>query len=384
VKVALAALVLLVIVVASASLPVRAYLDFQVIFHANLGLLRGIPVYDHVGQVEMIAELAGVPVSRVFVLPFPYPPWYALGTVWLALLPIDVAARVWFGLSLMMLAVSVAVLTSDHSAAKRGLLSIAGLLWLPVLGSLFVGQYGFPVLLGAALITHALRRENVVLTALAAALLTFKPHLGGLLLLLALSSLAMRRDRFGRNALPAVIVSGAVLFGLGFLASPRWPVDYFQSLARFGGFGDVSQCQQCVSLATALARLAGGGLGQAAWISAVIAIVLGVWLVRHWRQLTSTADGLVVPGILLTLLAGPYLLNYDYLLLVVPFIALAKDARRADWIGLALAFALPLVSLALLGTRGNASLILSTCLVALLFARRLAESDALDASQPPS
>jgi hypothetical protein len=100
--------------------------------------------------------------------------------------------------------------------------------------------------------------------------------------------------------------------------------------------------------------------------------------------LTSTADGLVVPGILLTLLAGPYLLNYDYLLLVVPFIALAKDARRVDWIGLALAFALPLVSLALLGTRGNASLILSTCLVALLFARRLAESDALDASQPPS
>jgi len=386
-KVALAALILLLVVAAAALLPVRAYLDFQVIFHANLGLLRDIPLYDHAGQVEMIAELAKVPASQVFVLPFPYPPWYALSTVWLARLPIDMAARVWFGLSLLMLIISAGLLTYGQPPAKRILLSLGAILWLPVLGSLFVGQYGFPVLLGAALMTHALRRENALLTAMAAALLTFKPHLGGLLLLLVMISLAMRRDRFGRNALLAVIVAGAALLGLGYLASPRWPVSYFHSLTAFSSFGDVSKCEQCVSLAATLARLAGGGLDVAVWISAAIALLLGTWLILRWRQLTLMADGLVVPGILLTLLVSPYLLNYDYLLLAVAFIALAKNVRSVQWIGLGLAFALPLVSLALLGTRGNASLILSTCLVSLLFTRSLAQADIfqqLDVTQRPS
>jgi hypothetical protein len=386
-KIALAVLILLAIVAAAVLLPVRPYLDFQVIYHANLGLLRGIPLYDHAGQMEMIAELAMVPVSQVLVLPFPYPPWYALSTLWLALLPIGLAARVWFGLSLLMLIVSAGLLTHGQPTAKRVLLSLGAILWMPVLGGLFVGQYGFPVLLGAALMTYALRRENAELTAIAAALLTFKPHLGGLVLLLVMINLAMRRDRFGRSALLAVILAGALLLGLGFLTSPRWPVDYLHSLIGFRNFGGVSRCEQCVSLSIALARLGGGGLNQAAWISAVIAILLGAWLFRRWRHLTSPANGLVVPGILLTLLVSPYLLNYDYLLLVAAFILLARDARRANWIGLALAFALPLVSLALLGTKGNNSLILSTLLAAALFARRLAKADALrqlDVTQHPS
>ena len=81
-----------VIVLAAALLPVRPYLDFQLIFHANLGLLRGISLYDHSGQVSMIAQLAQVSPERVYVLPFPYPPWYALSTLWLATMPIHTAA----------------------------------------------------------------------------------------------------------------------------------------------------------------------------------------------------------------------------------------------------------------------------------------------------
>ena len=69
----------------------------------------------------------------------------------------------------------------------RPVLFAGGLMWLPVLGSLFVGQYGFPVLLGAALMIYALRRENPLMIALAAALLTFKPHLGGVIVIVARS-----------------------------------------------------------------------------------------------------------------------------------------------------------------------------------------------------
>src|SRR5512146_1939721 len=82
--------------------PVQPYLDFQVLYQTNMGLLRGIPVYDHAGQVQMIAQLAGVTPQQVHLLPFPYPPWYALFTVWLAWLPISTGARVWFGINLLL------------------------------------------------------------------------------------------------------------------------------------------------------------------------------------------------------------------------------------------------------------------------------------------
>ncbi|HET6845222.1 MAG TPA: hypothetical protein VFH29_00215, partial [Anaerolineales bacterium] len=88
-RIALAALVLLLIAAAAAAVPIQPYQDFQVLYHADMGLLRGIPLYDRAGQVQMIAEIAGVAPSQVYVLPFPYPPWNALSTIWLARLPVD-------------------------------------------------------------------------------------------------------------------------------------------------------------------------------------------------------------------------------------------------------------------------------------------------------
>ena len=50
-KMAIAVLALLFVVATAALVPVRPYMDFQVLFHADMGLLRGIPLYDHAGQV---------------------------------------------------------------------------------------------------------------------------------------------------------------------------------------------------------------------------------------------------------------------------------------------------------------------------------------------
>jgi hypothetical protein len=64
------------------------------------------------------------------------------------------------------------------------------------------------------------------------------------------------------------------------------------------------------------------------------------------------------------MLVSPYLQNYDYLLLVVPLIELARRKRRPlEWIAMGIAYGLPYVSLALWGTRGNASLIVSACIL---------------------
>lgn len=380
-KLALLALALIAVLAAAALLPVRPYLDFQVIYHADLGWLRGIALYDHAGQVNMIAELAGVPASQVYVLPFPYPPLYALSTLWLARLPIDLAARAWFGLNLLLFLLSMWLLTEALPAAKRAILVAAGLLWPPVLGGLFVGQYDFPVLLGAVLMIHALRQEKALLVAVAAALLTLKPHLGGPVVVLVLIKLAQRRHGVGRDALLATLAAGAILFGLGFLASANWPVDYVRSLTAFGSLGGVSACTQCVSLSTALVRTAGGGLQAALWISVGIAVLCCGWSVLRWRHVASTPSGLVAAGILIIMLVSPYLLNYDYVLLLVPFIELARGARSAlEWIGVVLAYAVPVFGLGLLGTAGNVSLVLSACILSALAVRTLTRDVASQAA----
>lgn len=354
-------------------LPIRPYLDFQVIYHADMGLLRGIPIYDHAGQVSMIAQLARVSADQVFVLPFPYPPWYALATLWLVLLPIDAAARLWFGVNLIMLFLSIVWLTNGWPAPKRLLVTSCAILFVPVLGSLFVGQYGFPVLLGAALMTRALRRHSAALTGISAAMLTFKPHLGALVLIIVVVHLWQRRDDFGRRSLLAIALSGTILFAAGFLASPLWPVDYYHSLT---GFKDVSQCHQCVSVPMALASLVGAGFSQAVWIAAGISVVLAAFLVRRWRPRVPGPSQLVVGAVLLTFLVSPYLQNYDYVLLVVPFLALAAIARGVGWLWLTLAYALPLGSLALLGSAGNVSLVFSACVLFGIAAGKIGNIDA--------
>ncbi len=271
-RLAFAALLVTLIVAAASAVPLNPYLDFQVLFHANMGLLRGIALYDHAAQVDMIARIAAVPAAQVYVLPFPYPPWYALSTIWLAWLPVNIAVRVWFGLNLLMLLISSILLTSGQPFMRRALLALAVVFWLPALGSLFVGQYVFPVLLGAALMVHALKVEKPALAALAAALLTFKPHLGLAIILAVILLFLSRRDQFSRRAALGLLAAAAVLFGLGFLASANWPIEYGASLLAFRGLHGVPECTQCVSLPMMIARLADGGLTMAAWIALALAV----------------------------------------------------------------------------------------------------------------
>jgi hypothetical protein len=125
---------------------------------------------------------------------FPYPPWYMLGTFYLGLLPIRSAGALWFQLNLVMLFLSVWFLTDGWNGRLRLIAFPLALFFLPVLGALSVGQYDFPVLLGTSLLIYSLRRENVALTTLGAVLLTFKPHIGVLILLSALGWLIGSRN----------------------------------------------------------------------------------------------------------------------------------------------------------------------------------------------
>jgi hypothetical protein len=357
-------------------LPIPPYLDFQVLYHANLGLTQGIALYDRAGQAEMIARLAGVTPGQVFVLPFPYPPWYALATLPLALLPIETAARLWFGLNLSMLLVSIWLLTDGWKPVTRLASFLAAIVFIPVIGTLYVGQFVFPVLLGASLMTHALRRENIVLTAIAAALLTFKPHLGGPLAGAALIYLFLRRDDFSRRARTAILVTAILLFAFGFLADPAWPINYLHSLLGFRDIPGVSSCGLCASLPVGLVALFTGqtDIGPALPLGAALFVLLFAALIRFRRAIFQDPVSLVSASILITLLADPYLLNYDFALLLVPLFILVS---RMDWFWPALAYLLPSFLLGLFGRGGNLYMPVSALL---LLSLQIARANSIDVS----
>jgi hypothetical protein len=358
------------LVAALLPLPLPPYLDFQVIYHADLGLLRGIPVYDHAGQVNMIARLANVQPDQVYVLPFPYPPWYALATVWLALLPIGIAVRLWFGLNVAMLFASVWLLTDGWVGIKRLTAFLPPFLFLPVLGTLLVGQYVFPVLLGAALCMYAVDKEKPLLIALACALLTFKPHLGALILLAIMVHLFLRKDAFSLRALIYTFLTGVLLAALGFLADPAWPLDYFHSLLAFGQVPGVPTCDQCTSLPVLIPRLANiqASFALAPFLGLVILIALLIWWMLTRRSTIQYPVQLLTLSVFVVLLANPYLLNYDFVLLLLPFFVLIKQNHTyLEFLFVALAYLLPFITLDFIGRQANIAFLLSTLILLAIF-----------------
>ena len=136
-------ILLLVIAIAVGMFAVALYVpnilpagsDFSALYNTNLALVNGIPIYD-LPQVEALAQQhSGLPAEKFFLARFPYPPWYALSTFYLGLLPARVAVTLWFELNLVMLFLSVWFLTDGWSGRLRLLAFPLALFFLPVLGA---------------------------------------------------------------------------------------------------------------------------------------------------------------------------------------------------------------------------------------------------------
>src|SRR5688572_12670749 len=70
--------------------------DFSAIYNTNLALVNGIPIYDQAAVRAFAQPLSGIPDESFFLSRFPYPPWYALSTFYLAYLSPSSAATLWF------------------------------------------------------------------------------------------------------------------------------------------------------------------------------------------------------------------------------------------------------------------------------------------------
>ncbi|HQU37044.1 MAG TPA: glycosyltransferase family 87 protein [Anaerolineales bacterium] len=350
-----------------APLPLEPFLDFQVLYRADSGLLRGIPLYDLAGQEQMVANDLGVAVERVFVLPFPYPPWYALATLPIALLPISIAVRMWFLLNTAMLMLSAWLITDGWTPRSRLISFVLAPLFFPSLGALMVGQYVFPTMLGMAMMVYALRQKNAAVLAVGMALTTFKPHVGAFALLAVAVHLLLRRDDFGARALKSAAVTGLFLFAIGFLADGNWVVNYWGSLFAFK---DASACRQCDSLPMAITQLVGFGFDRAFLVSLALLIGLVALLARSFPRLQ---DGrLVALFTCMMLLVNPYLQNYDFAFVWIPLMVCAGFTRSpiAQVVAL-LAFILPWVGFVLWGSGGGFTMLVLTAALMVVVMRSI-------------
>jgi len=363
---AIAAMVLIALYVPN-SLPVNS--DFSAIYNTDLALVHRIPIYDLEKVRALAVQYAGIPAQDFFLARFPYPPWYALSTFYLGLMSGRAAGTLWFELNLIMLFLSIWLLTDGWPGRTRLISFPLALFFLPVLGALSVGQYDFPVLLGTCLLIYSLRRENVTLTVLGMVLLTFKPHLGALILLSALGWLVYHSS-FGRRVMRPLIGAGVVLFAVGFIADPAWVVSYPRMLLDYQNEGNVSACSECASLPVWISRwFFDGSLTTALWIAIILLAVCGLLFYLTY-SLWKPHVLLLTAAVLVTLLVSPYLYNYDYLMLLVPFAILINDGNLTEKIFVILCYLAPTFALILYGRNGNLSLIVATIvLLILLYAR---------------
>jgi len=360
----LAIIILIIALYVPNSLPVNS--DFSAIYNIDLALVNRIPIYD-LPKVEVLAQQhSGIPPKNFFLARFPYPPWYALSTFYLGFMSARAAATLWFELNLVMLFLSIWFLTDGWPGRLRLIAFPLGLFFLPVLGALSVGQYDFPVLLGTALLIYSLRKENVALTILGVVLLTFKPHVGALILVSVLGWLIANRSSFGRRVIRPFLIAGVILFAIGFIADPAWIISYPRMLLNYQNEGNVSACSECASLPVWLSRwFFDGSLSTATMIAGVLFVIL-IFLFYFVLPSLKSPELLLTGALLITLLVSPYLYNYDFLLLLVAFAVLAKQGNLVQIIIVLICYFIPSFALLLLGRAGNISLIIVSIVLTLL------------------
>ena len=384
--------VLIIVLLPVAMLAIALYIpnslhtnsDFLAIYDADLRLLQHIKPYDYQSQIHLIAGQTGTLPENVYVPQFPYPPWFAVSTFYLGLLSIQSAATLWFEINLVMLFLTVWFISGDWHPRLRLFSFLAPFFFIPIIGTLGVGQYDFPVLLGSAMLIYSIRHRRLALISIGAALLTFKPHLGIPIFLVVLIYFFFLRDLFSRRALVWIFSGMAFLCVIGLIADPLWLIDYPLSFLTYQAGADIASCAACDSLPSWLAihLISGSTLSQMTLISAVLFVVLVLIFGTIRSRLLKSPDYLLNVSILIVLLANPHLYNYDFILLLIPFALLAEVSRSLpERIGLIILYLFPFFAIVIFGrTIGDPTLLFVTLLLALLIFIHARKPQPLDVS----
>jgi len=333
--------------------------DFTSFWTASRLALAGSPrgAYDvsahHAQQIAIFGRDTGYAA-------FFYPPIFLLICLPLATLPYFVALAAW-------LAATGALYWRMARAWLGEAFGAMPVFAFPaVLINVGHGQNGFlsAALFGAGALW--LDRRPIV-AGLCLGALAYKPHLGIMIPIALAIGGRWRTFAAAAFAVLALAVASYGMFGIetwrGFLAD--------SSLARQtleqGLVGDAK-----MQSAFAAVRLWGGSLGWAYAVQAAVAALAAaglVWLHRHAPRSGAEGPAMIVAA----LIASPFLLDYDLVILAAPLAWMLREGVKGGFIGwektiLAAAFVLPAVS-RMLATQGMlplGPLVMAALLVAIL------------------
>jgi len=265
-----------------------------------------------------VAEQAIVPAAIGQVVPWQYPPSFALLILPLALLPYSAAFVLFMSATLALYLWLIHAMMPDRRAL------LAGLGFTAVLVNALGGQNGFlsAALLGGGLI---LLESRPLVAGMLLGLLTYKPHLG------LLVPFVLAAGGYWRAIVAAAL--SALLFGLlAWLAfgGESWQ-GFWGHLAAAGDYlrAGVLPWDKMASVFAA-ARLLGAGVMLASGLHGIVALAVAAISIEAWWRGGSLEHraSLAVAG---TTLVVPALYDYDLVLLAIPIAILAADGLRFGW-----------------------------------------------------
>ena len=180
-----------------------------------------------------------------------------------------------------------------------------------------------------------------------------------------------------------IVIAGVGLSVISLIADPLWFINYPKMLLGYQDEGNVSSCSECSSIPVWTSRwLYDGALKQAAFIAVILLIVLVIlfWFTR--KSLLSSPELLITSALLITLLATPYLYNYDFIFLLVPFAVLVNMQGIAPKIVVVLGYLIPSFAIILYSRDGNITLNMATILITFVLYLRVRTQVDVPAFEP--
>jgi hypothetical protein len=292
--------------------------DFINFYAASDLALRGrLPEAYDIDRMAA-AEQAMVPAAGGQVVPWQYPPTFALLILPLALLPYSAAFVLFMGATLGLYLWLIHAILPDRRAL------LAALAFTAVLVNALGGQNGFlsTALLGGGLL---LLETRPIAAGVLLGFLTYKPHLG------LLVPFVLAAGGYWR-AIGAAVLSALLL---ALLASLAFGIESWQAfwdhLALAGDYlrSGVLPWDKMASVFAA-ARLLGANVALASGLQAIVGLAVAALTVQAWRRGGSLEPrvALAVAG---TTLLVPALYDYDLVLLAIPIAILAADGLRSGW-----------------------------------------------------
>jgi alpha-1,2-mannosyltransferase len=253
--------------------------------------------------------------------PYLNPPFYAWLFIPFALLPYPFSPLLWMSINLLMAWGSLYLLIQR----KRSLLYVLILTWMPAFTAISFGQNAFMSLLILSSTYILWRRSKYLAAGMVSGLLLYKPQL-----LLGIGLLWLLDYRRNWHALFGLGFSGLVLLSLSYLLMPEATIEYYfftlkiaSNLMNVEGFP--------IWNAHGLQSFWLGIFPKHAAVARYLYLVFalgGAWFfVRFWRSINNPA--LRFGGaICLTVWITPYIMIYDWVLLIIPAILFWQENHQ--------------------------------------------------------